>query len=402
VRTIRRLLIGPYGLVEPWLQHPSWSVRRAAQAGVLVIATAWLALSKLTRRSVDPPERVDEFIERLESSAALREFLQGPGVLRRPLSGRVFRELLFRLSTAPGAHRASDHEHRNFTLRVGGPIDQAGLRNLVIWQNRLLPPLVGDDDPGEIDLALLLRGAAADEPRLSELVSVVLMLERVRSFALLWEGQGPSGGTPAPQSAMGGDAVAAADLTALPREVVGEVERNGGCSGIRMLAPGRRRANDFVKLALPRRFVIAVALRERFDGSVEPGELAAWLDCIDRQQARQADVGFVLLNRVAPSEWRDWPAYLRCPRHQGLTLQDALCLAQVADGYLGVLDVFGLAARSAGRPGVYVAIEEDALAPTQSIAGARQTVLGCRDRVAVEQAVADFLAARAFEPWSQG
>jgi len=103
VRTVGRLLIGPFGLVEPWLQHPGWIVRRAAQAGVLVIVSIWLALSTLARAGPGATKHTDEFIERLESSTALREFLHGPGVLRRPLSGRAFRALLFRLSTAPAA-----------------------------------------------------------------------------------------------------------------------------------------------------------------------------------------------------------------------------------------------------------------------------------------------------------
>src|SRR5262249_50191272 len=43
-RMIRRLLLGPYKLAEPWVRHPSWMVRRPAQVAVLGIATIWLAL----------------------------------------------------------------------------------------------------------------------------------------------------------------------------------------------------------------------------------------------------------------------------------------------------------------------------------------------------------------------
>ena len=39
---IRRLLLGPYKLAEPWVRHPSWMVRRPAQVAVLGIATIWL------------------------------------------------------------------------------------------------------------------------------------------------------------------------------------------------------------------------------------------------------------------------------------------------------------------------------------------------------------------------
>src|SRR5262249_56198105 len=112
------------------------------------------------------------------------------------------------------------------------------------------------------------------------------------------------------------------------------------------------------KLAWPGRRIIAVGLRERQDGTAEPDQLELWLNLLERLARGRADLAFVVLNRLASSQWREWPAHLRFARHQGLTLQDAVCLAQVADGFLGVLDIFGLAAHSAGRPGVYGALEE--------------------------------------------
>jgi hypothetical protein len=84
---------------------------------------------------------------------------------------------------------------------------------------------------------------------------------------------------------------------------------------------------------------------------------------------------------------------LRFARHQGLNLQDAICLAQIADGYLGVLDLFGLAAHSAGRPGVYVPLEErpkKAIAEETASAQATQVIVGSSDRADIATAVGNF------------
>jgi hypothetical protein len=377
---IDRLLIAPFGLVEPWLRHPSRVVRRAAQAGVLGIASVWLALWKIRGAGGG------RFLARLASSDQLREFLHGPGLRRRSFSGRVFRTLLLRLSTAPGVPAAARSAGGGVLVRLSGPINQLALRNLLVWQNHVLPGLRGDDDGGQVDLTLVLASGSQDEARLFDLVSVALMLERIAGFALDWD------------EADARDA-GASDLAELPRDLVGAIEATGSSGGIKLLASGRKTANDFVKLALPGRFIIAVALREREDGSVEPGELETWLDLIDRQATRYPDLGFVLLNPVARPQWRDWPAHVRLARHQGLTLQDAICLAQIADGYVGVLDIFGLAAHAAGRPGVYLPLLEDVARPPAELSGGRQIMVGGHDRAHVEAALDVFFAARPFRPW---
>ena len=41
---IRRLLLPPYLIAEPWLRHSNWMVRRVAQVAVVGIAIIWLAL----------------------------------------------------------------------------------------------------------------------------------------------------------------------------------------------------------------------------------------------------------------------------------------------------------------------------------------------------------------------
>ena len=46
---IGRVLLGPFFLVEPWLRHPSWMVRRPAQIVVFAIAILWLVLPRSER-----------------------------------------------------------------------------------------------------------------------------------------------------------------------------------------------------------------------------------------------------------------------------------------------------------------------------------------------------------------
>jgi hypothetical protein len=386
---IRRLLLGPYKLAEPWVRHSSWMVRRPAQVAVLGIATIWLALPGSEKAERDAPEQVDELARQFWSSPKLLEFLNGPAI-SKPVIGRICRLLVLRLSVAAKLRERASADDRNFVLRLNGPLDQKSLRNLLIWQNHVLPSYVQRED-AQVDVALVLANRSA-EARLFDLISILLMLERFRSFAVFWD----------EETAMAATSVLlsqrelsrwrarepASDLSTLPRQIAREVELRGGRGGIKLLPHGRKSANDFFKLALPGRFILAVALREREDGTIEPDELEFWLDLIERLAARYPRAAFVMLNRLAPSRWREWPVHLRFARHQGLNLQDAMCLAQIADGYLGVLDLFGLAAHSAGRPGVYVPLDD--LPATERVTAnlrVSQIIVGSGNRADIEAAV---------------
>ena len=191
-------------------------------------------------------------------------------------------------------------------------------------------------------------------------------------------------------------AAAAGDLENMPRALTHQVERHGTRGGIKLLSHGRKSANDFLKLALPGRFIVAVALRESEDGEVEPAELEFWLGLIEALRARHPHAAFVMLNCLPPSQWREWPPHVRFARHAGLSLQDAICLAQIADGYLGVLDLFGLAAHSAGRPGVYVPLEDGDLSGGERSADSAngpRIMVASRDRADIEAALGRFSAA---------
>jgi hypothetical protein len=393
---IRWLLLRPYRLAEPWLRHSNWMVRRVAQVAAFGVAIAWLALPSEAgaEAGAGAPAQSDPLADAFVASPRMREFLHG-NAIGKPLVGHVCRRLVLRLSVYTRTRERAASDDRNFALRLHGPIDQAALRNLLIWQNHVLPSWLPDDLAA--DVALVLMSGSGGDARLLDLFSAALMLERVQSVSVFWDEQTAIDITSVVMSERELSRWRASeetgDLGRMPPELARRVALHGSRGGVKLLQHGRRYANDFLKLALPGRFIVAVGLRESEDGTVEAGDLERWLDLIDRLHARRPGTGFVVLNRLAPSQWRQWPAHLRFARHQGLSLQDAICLAQVADGYLGVLDIFGLAAHSAGRPGIYVPLEDgDPLRPEG--AGddptAAQIMVGSRNRAAVEAAVESF------------
>ena len=136
--------------------------------------------------------------------------------------------------------------------------------------------------------------------------------------------------------------------------------------------------------------------RRETDGDVDPDELEFWLGLTDTLRAQHPQAAFVLLNCLPPSHWREWPPHIRFARHHGLSLQDSICLAQIADGYLGVLDLFGLAAHSAGRPGIYVPLANGDPAGgggPAAIAQGAQIMVGRGKRADIEAALGRFAAA---------
>jgi hypothetical protein len=389
---IRSLLLRPYRLAEPWLRHSNWMVRRLAQVVGFAVAILWLALPGKSTAEGDVPAQGDALANELLSSPRMREFLHGTAIAN-PLVGPVCRLLVLRLSVYAKTRESASADDRNFVLRLNGSIDQAALRNLLIWQNHVLP-LVPDGDNSQVDIVLALDGGSESDARLFDLFSAALMLERIRSLSVFWDEQAA---VRAASAVMSKGALARwrtteqmGDLAEMPRDITRLVAVHGTRGGVRLLQHGRRYANDFLKLTLPGRLIIAVGLLEREDGTVEPEELELWLGLIDRLHARHPHAAFVVLNCLAPSQWRQWPEYLRFPRHQGLTLQDTICLAQIVDAYIGVLDLLGLAAHSAGLRGVYVPLE-DGDAPRPQVLGENsqtsQIMVGTRHRADIEAAL---------------
>ena len=263
---IGRLLLGPYRLAEPWLRHPNWMIRRAAQAAVLGVATIWLALLGTKQAEEGAPEGSDEFVQQLSSSTRLREFLHGRAIAK-PFVGHICRVLVLRLSVHAEMRERACSDECNFALRLAGPIDQKALRNLLIWHNYVLPSYLRPDDDRQADVALVLTSGSDNEPRLFDPVSVVLMLARFRSLALFYHEETAAGAASVLMSerelgrwhAVG----QASDLGKMLRDITRQVELHGTRGGLKLLPHGRKYANDFLKLALPGRFIVWVALRLR-------------------------------------------------------------------------------------------------------------------------------------------
>jgi hypothetical protein len=390
---IRRLLLSPYILAAPWLEHPNWMIRRTAQATVLWVASIWLVLRRVDVAEGDPPNPSDGLVQQLSASTGLRDFLLGRSLVKR-LVGRLCRILLLRLSVAAKSRERASSDDRNFALRLAGPIDQKALRNLLIWQDHVLPSYLRPGDDRQVDVALVLSGEAGSEARLFDLISVGLMLERFRNFVVVWDEEAAAEAASVLMSdkelARWRAAGESGDLARLPPVTTSQIGRQRTRGGVKLLPHGRKYANDFFKMTLPYRFIVAVALPEREDGTVAPAELELWLGLADTLRARRPDIAFVMLNCLAPSQWREWPAHVRFARHHGLTLQDAICLAQTADGFIGVLDIFGLAAHSAGLPGVYVPLDDGGLTCAQAledVSNGRMILVGSRDRARIESAM---------------
>jgi hypothetical protein len=125
---------------------------------------------------------------------------------------------------------------------------------------------------------------------------------------------------------------------------------------------GRRTVTSFLKIVHPRAVIVALSLSEDDDGFADEA-LAKWLPHLHRFRREVPGVAFCLLNRTMPSQDREESGPAASPvRSLGFGLSDAIALAQAADAFVGRLDVFGLAALAARRPGVYVAPPGDASA----------------------------------------
>jgi hypothetical protein len=227
-----------------------------------------------------------------------------------------------------------------------------------------------------------------------------LMLQRTRSLIIAWTEDDLQAVMPVYISEANckiwSVRAPADDLRQLYPGITAHVDRQGTCGGVKLPLEGRKRVQEFFKVAFRARSVIAVALREDEEGAIDPAHLETWLPLF-AAAARNRRIGFVILGRLAPSQWRDWPDYIRFAQHEGFSLQDAICAAQVADGYVGVLDIFGLAANAVGRPGVYVPlINDDAPSPgrdeSEHVSPSAQIMVGSCDPARIEASIDRFMA----------
>jgi glycosyltransferase involved in cell wall biosynthesis len=223
-------------------------------------------------------------------------------------------------------------------VRVRGPVTQDVVRNMVAWQLDM-PPSGGA-------AAVHGRLCVAEDPesvQLDRLLSLVCLSGNLQNFDILFEEPCPA--TPASGVDLGARrslALAPAEIARLPRAFLPHFD-------------GRRTATQYLKIAHPRAFVVALSLSEDDDGFVGE-ELGKWLPHLHRLRREAPGVAFCLLNRTMLGRDDDQspPADISPVRSLGFSLADAVALAQAADAFIGRLDVFGLAATAAGRPGVYI------------------------------------------------
>jgi hypothetical protein len=128
--------------------------------------------------------------------------------------------------------------------------------------------------------------------------------------------------------------------------------------------------NRFLKTAHPGARILAVSLAEEADGFCDRA-FTAWKGALAELAAAFPDAALVLLNPIGPglarAEFigRRGPAF--SARLAGLSDAETLRLAQTADFFLGPLDAYGLVARAAGRPGVYIESAQSPQAAAQQL-----------------------------------
>jgi hypothetical protein len=388
--SISSLINGIYASAEKRIIHPSWIVRRVAQAIVIMIGAVRFGARRFSPAGADRAKDQD-LVEFLSSSERLRNYIFGPGFFR-PTIGLLARVLLARISFSDIADDRMRSNHSTFALRIDGAIDQLAIRNLLIWQNQILTKYRGNADRRPIDVMLVLRDDR-EEPRLFDFMSVTLMLPQLRNISVFHDDASADAAAPlllsAPELAHWRGASQAEDILSLP-PISGGI---GG--GLKLLADGRRRSNDFFKIALPHHVVIAVSLRELDDGRIDQSDLTQWLKRFADWRRKDEALAVVILNNIAPSQHGDWPSYVLIARDSGFSLPDTLGLVQFADAYCGVLDIFGLAAYSAKRPGIYIPLlvadrQFSEALPPEEVAG--QIMAETADDAVVDEAIDRFFA----------
>lgn len=268
------------------------------------------------------------------------------------LPGRSGAEYRALLALASGALKFRERLHagrRNFGYEIGGAVDAHALRELARWQYAI----VAAHGEGSFHVNVHVRGDR-EAVQLDRVNALLLMSEAVGSINFFFD------------DASALDARTTALTLAEERHGWGvrENERaldyalsrtffeNPAWSRIFSLRTGfDRGVNQYLKIAHPGAHVVAVSLPEDAAGFADAA-LPAWLDAI-AAVARDTRVRFVFLNRFSDTCDACSRDSIAFAGEAGLGFAQALLLARKADAYIGPVDIFGLAARVARRPGVY-------------------------------------------------
>ena len=232
------------------------------------------------------------------------------------------------------------------TTTLSGPAAMNVLTSLTVWQCELLQDPRTPRLPRRMHVHLSARGNVEKMP-LDRLMSLVCVSDVFDDFSILWEGTDSPGTVPAARALDHTVSVDRSDLIGLGPEALQRV------FGPRF--DPRRAVHGYLKAAHPGKLIVAVSLPEDADGFCDAA-LSAWVPHLQRFQQEMPGTSLCLLNRTVQGAGAvAQPLHgVACVRGLGLGLADALALAQLADVYLGGLDLFGLAAMAAERPGVYL------------------------------------------------
>jgi len=238
----------------------------------------------------------------------------------------------FILACAVAEYRArNDVTHGRFGTRIEGRVSQETLRDFVVWQGQLLG-LTHDDDAVRRIGCHVFVPPVDEEVRLDPVFSLLCASRTFLDFSVIWET------SPEALERIG----VAPPVAQLP-------------STFATLAEARRVMTQYVKISHPRAFVVALSLPEDEDSFCD-GALAQWLPDLAAFRLQRPGIAFCLLNRTTLGQ-RPGEAFLAevAPiRGLGFGVQEGVALARIADAFVGVLDVFGLAALGARRPGIYL------------------------------------------------
>jgi glycosyltransferase involved in cell wall biosynthesis len=227
---------------------------------------------------------------------------------------------------------------RPWETRLDAPVSQETLRDLVLWQSDVV---VAQNFDVTHSAARVVIAAPHDESRLDPVLSLLCASQAFLDFSVVWEAAPPPGaGTPC---AVGDRATRRAPSVAALRAA--------------LEAPFEpcRVVTQYLKVAHPGAIIVAVSLPEEGDGFCDAA-LESWLPKLARFCLEWPRIAFCVLNRTMAGEGRGTPPgrNIAAVRNLGLGIPEAIALAQKADAFLGVVDVFGLAALSAACPGVYL------------------------------------------------
>ena len=188
--------------------------------------------------------------------------------------------LVLRLSVHAQMRERASADERNFLLAAQRAAGQEALRNLLIWQNHVLPSYFQNDDgrPSRYR-AGPHRCGTERETRLFDLFSIVAHAG-ARSQLRGVPGRGnrhwprPQFFCPSGNCVAGVPPGEADDLGNMPRALTASGRTQGTGGGIKLLTHGRKYANDLLKLTLPGG-TYGGCIAGTKDGDVEPENLSS-------------------------------------------------------------------------------------------------------------------------------